>query len=45
MKILVSVILGLSLIVSASLLRDGLRDIRTGDRHVTVKGVAEKDVA
>jgi hypothetical protein len=44
MKVLVSVILGLSLIVSAFLLRDGLTDMRTGDRYVTVKGVAEKEV-
>lgn len=44
MKVLVSVIVGLSLIVAASLLRDGLRELRTGDRYVTVKGVAEKEV-
>lgn len=44
MKALVSVILGSSLIVSAFLLRDGLTDMRTGDRYVTVKGVAEKEV-
>lgn len=44
MKLFVSIILGLSLIVSASLLRDGLTEMRTGDRYVTVKGVAEKEV-
>lgn len=44
MKVLVSVILGVSLIVAASLLRDGLTEMRTGDRYVTVKGVAEQEV-
>ncbi|MFC4258836.1 SIMPL domain-containing protein [Marinobacter lacisalsi] len=44
MKVLVSVILGVSLIIAASLLRDGLQELRTGDRYVTVKGVAEKEV-
>ncbi|GGY65696.1 SIMPL domain-containing protein [Marinobacter zhanjiangensis] len=44
MKVLVSVVIGLSLIVAASLLRDGLTELRTGDRYVTVKGVAEKEV-
>lgn len=44
MKVLVSVVLGVSLIIAASLLRDGLQELRTGDRYVTVKGVAEKEV-
>jgi hypothetical protein len=44
MKVLVSVILGVSLILSASLLKDGLTELRTADRYVTVKGVAEKEV-
>ena len=44
MKVLVSVIVGVSLILSASLLKDGLTELRTADRYVTVKGVAEKEV-
>lgn len=44
MKVLVSAVIVLSLIVAASLLRDGLTELRTGDRYVTVKGVAEKEV-
>ena len=44
MKVLVALILGLGMIVSASLLKDGLTEMRTGDRYVTVKGVAEQEV-
>lgn len=44
MKVIVAVILGLSAIFSASLLRDGLTGLKTGDRYVTVKGVAEREV-
>lgn len=44
MKVLVALILGLGMIVSASLLKDGLTEMRTGDRYVTVKGMAEKEV-
>lgn len=44
MKVLVALVLGVAMIVSASLLQDGLTKMRTGDRYVTVKGVAEKDV-
>ena len=44
MKVIVAIILGLSVIFSASLLRDGLTGLKTGDRYVTVKGVAERDV-
>lgn len=44
MKVIAAFILGLSAIISASLISDGLTDLRTGDRYVTVKGVAERDV-
>ncbi|QBM19042.1 hypothetical protein MARI_31850 [Marinobacter sp. JH2] len=44
MKVLVAVILGLSVVISASLLKDGLTGLKTGDRYVTVKGVAEREV-
>ncbi len=44
MKVIVAIILGLSVIISASLLRDGLTGLKTGDRYVTVKGVAEREV-
>ena len=44
MKILVSLILGISAIISAALIGDGLTDLKTGDRYVTVKGVAERQV-
>lgn len=44
MKVLVAVILGLSAVISASLLKDGLTGLKTGDRYVTVKGVAEREV-
>lgn len=44
MKVLIALILGFSAIISASLIADGLTDLRTGDRYVTVKGVAERDV-
>ncbi|AOY89813.1 SIMPL domain-containing protein [Marinobacter salinus] len=44
MKVLAALILGISAIVSASLIGDGLTDLRTGDRYVTVKGVAEREV-
>ncbi len=44
MKLLIAVLLGLSLVFSAWLLRDGLTGLKTGDRYVTVKGVAEQDV-
>ncbi|WP_144820573.1 SIMPL domain-containing protein [Marinobacter piscensis] len=45
MKIIVALILSISAIVSASLISDGLTDLRTGDRYVTVKGVAEREVS
>ncbi len=44
MKIVASLILGISAIISAYLISDGLIDMRTGDRYVTVKGVAEREV-
>ncbi|MFV8569915.1 SIMPL domain-containing protein [Marinobacter sp. SBS5] len=44
MKIIVALILGLSAIFSASLLKEGLTGLKTGDRYVTVKGVAEREV-
>lgn len=44
MKVVVALVLGISMIVSASLLKDGLTGMRTGDRYVTVKGVAEQEV-
>lgn len=44
MKLLASLILGISAIVSAALIGNGLTDLRTGDRYVTVKGVAEREV-
>ncbi len=44
MKLLASLILGISAIISASLISNGLTDLRTGDRYVTVKGVAEREV-
>ncbi|MCK0163344.1 SIMPL domain-containing protein [Marinobacter sp. S6332] len=44
MKVIAALILGLSAIISASLISDGLTDLRTGDRYVTVKGVAEREV-
>ncbi|WP_372999093.1 SIMPL domain-containing protein [Marinobacter sp.] len=44
MKLLASLILGISAIISATLIGNGLTDLRTGDRYVTVKGVAEREV-
>ena len=44
MKLFASVILGVSAIISAALIGNGLTDLRTGDRYVTVKGVAEREV-
>lgn len=44
MKLLASLILGISAIISAALIGSGLTDLRTGDRYVTVKGVAEREV-
>ncbi|NWN90028.1 SIMPL domain-containing protein [Marinobacter adhaerens] len=45
MKIIVALILSIGAIISASLISDGLTDLRTGDRYVTVKGVAEREVS
>ena len=44
MKLLASLILGICAIISAALISDGLTDLKTGDRYVTVKGVAERQV-
>ncbi|MBU2953315.1 SIMPL domain-containing protein [Marinobacter sp. F3R08] len=44
MKLLAALILGISTIISAALIGNGLTDLRTGDRYVTVKGVAEREV-
>ncbi|MDX1757193.1 MAG: SIMPL domain-containing protein [Marinobacter sp.] len=44
MKLLPTVILALALIVSACLIMEGLTGLRTADRFVTVKGVAEREV-
>ena len=44
MKVVVAIILGLSLVLSASLLKEGLTGLKTSDRYVTVKGVAEREV-
>ncbi|MBW0147636.1 SIMPL domain-containing protein [Marinobacter arenosus] len=44
MKVIVALILAIGAIVSASLIADGLTQLRTGDRYVTVKGVAEREV-
>jgi len=45
MKLFASLILGISAIISAALIGNGLTDLRTGDRYVTVKGVAEREVS
>ncbi|MDI5892367.1 SIMPL domain-containing protein [Halomonas rhizosphaerae] len=44
MKVLPALILGIAAIVAASLIAEGLTDLRTGDRYVTVKGLAEREV-
>lgn len=44
MKFLPTLILAIAAIVSASLISDGLTGLRTSDRFVTVKGVAEREV-
>ena len=44
MRVIPALILGVAAIFSASLISDGLTGLRDGDRFVTVKGVAERDV-
>ncbi|MGC8120612.1 SIMPL domain-containing protein [Marinobacter sp. VGCF2001] len=44
MRIVPALIIGLSAIIAASLLSEGLTGLRTADRYVTVKGVAEREV-
>ncbi|WP_111494574.1 SIMPL domain-containing protein [Marinobacter bohaiensis] len=44
MKLTSSIVIGVALIIAAAIGADGLREMHTGDRFVTVKGVAEKEV-
>jgi len=44
MKLIPSLLLAIAAIVAASLIGNGLTDLRTGDRYVTVKGLAEREV-
>ncbi|WP_348701712.1 SIMPL domain-containing protein [uncultured Marinobacter sp.] len=44
MKVVSALVLGICAIVAATLIADGLTGLRTGDRYVTVKGVAEREV-
>lgn len=44
MKIPGALILGISLIITAFLVRDGLTGFKSDDRYVTVKGMAEQEV-
>lgn len=44
MRVIPALILGIAAIVAACLIADGLTGLRAGDRFVTVKGVAERDV-
>lgn len=44
MKVFSALIIGLCAIVAASLLSQGLMGLRTADRYVTVKGMAEREV-
>src|SRR5690554_7916995 len=44
MKVVVAIILGLSLVLSASLLKDGLTGLKTGDRYDTGTVAAEREV-
>ncbi|MDT0499503.1 MULTISPECIES: SIMPL domain-containing protein [unclassified Halomonas] len=44
MKIFSALILAVATIVAASLIGEGLTHLRTGDRYVTVKGLAEREV-
>lgn len=45
MRSLPALILAIAIVLSAALVGDGLTKLKTGDRFVTVKGVAEQDVA
>lgn len=45
MKVIAALILGICAIISASFISNGLTDLRTGDRYVTVKGLAEREVS
>ncbi|GAA3562526.1 MULTISPECIES: SIMPL domain-containing protein [Marinobacter] len=44
MKVITSLIVALGLVASAFLVKEGLTHLRTSDRYVTVKGVAERQV-
>ncbi len=44
MRILAALILGIAAVIAASLVGSGLTDLGTGDRYVTVKGLAEREV-
>ncbi len=44
MKTLNALLLSLAIVIAAFLLGDGMRELRTGDRYITVKGVAEREV-
>lgn len=44
MRVISSAILAVGIIVGGWLVTEGLKDIRTGDRYVTVKGMSERDV-
>lgn len=42
--IIVTLIMGFAFVVTGTLIKDGLIQIRSADRYVTVKGLAEQDV-
>lgn len=44
MKTLNTLLLALAVVIAAFLIGDGMRELRTADRYVTVKGVAEREV-
>ncbi|MDG5501369.1 SIMPL domain-containing protein [Marinobacter sp. BGYM27] len=44
MKLLSALVLSIGAVIAAWQVADGLRDLKTGDRYVTVKGVAEREV-
>ncbi|WP_166263366.1 SIMPL domain-containing protein [Marinobacter caseinilyticus] len=44
MRTVAALIMSIAVVASAMLIGQGLRDLRTGDRFVTVKGVAEREV-
>lgn len=44
MRLMSAVVLGVAAVIAAAMIGNGLRELRTGDRFVTVKGVAEQQV-